>query len=95
MWNAEKIIHLRRRLGWSRADLSARLGIQVQQIELWEKNQDQPNSEVANHLHHLSALIEIHAEQIQIQATADVVMGERKLAQINRDELLNLPENKK
>lgn len=43
-WSGEKIKDLRRRLGWSQAELSNRLGCRQQTVSEWETNVYQPQN---------------------------------------------------
>lgn len=92
-WTGARIVQLRRRLGWSRAELSARLAVTTVVLETWEKGEAWADADSANHLLYLQALIDVHADKVHQQPVAEMILSRRNLNQINRVELLSEDEN--
>lgn len=91
-WTGSRIQQLRRRLGWSRAELSARLAVSVTTVECWERGDAWADADSANHMLYLQTQIDVHADKLHQQPMAEALLERRNLNQINRVEILGEDE---
>lgn len=87
IWKAERIQNLRRRLGWSQAELSRRLGVSTAAIEKWELGLGNPGIESMNQLSSLESHLESYCSTISSSPIAEVVLKEKNMNQILRKDL--------
>lgn len=85
-WDAEQIRSLRRRLGWSHADLARRLGVQVESIHQWEKGEAVPQ-EVTNDLEVIFNQAEVAAVEISQLTQVESTLVKRELESIDNESL--------
>lgn len=87
IWKSDRILSLRRRLGWSQAELSRRLGVKVDAIQMWETGAGSPGIESMNELSSLESHVESYSSTISALPMAEVVLKEQNLNQILRKDL--------
>jgi transcriptional regulator with XRE-family HTH domain len=86
-WDALKIRHLRRRMGWSQSDLARRLSCESKQVLEWEQGQ---LSLLETHIRMLDMLqhqADSEADQITSCPLAEIVMDETRESQINLEKV--------
>ncbi len=78
------ILQLRRRLGWTRAELGFRMGCRSEIIEMWESGKLIPELEAINQLKVLLSQVEALSERVQQTPLTDLRLSELGLSQFNR-----------
>lgn len=86
-WTPESIITLRRKLGWTRAELSRRVGVTVQVIQAWEDGTEKPDSEAGNQLLSLDGHLQKYSQSLATDPLAELFLEKNKLNQILKNEL--------
>lgn len=87
-WKKQDIRRLRQRLGWSVVEMARRMSCKTEMVVSWEQGESAPDVESRNHLNHLWAFVEAHAERMAQGPVAERLMKDRKLDQVTRDEVL-------
>ena len=88
--SSSSIRQLRCQMGWSRSDLAHHLGVQSQEISMWEEGKASPcttcqrSLEALFHQGEFAALAMVESSQI------DALMQEGDQSSINRDQLQKL-----
>jgi DNA-binding XRE family transcriptional regulator len=88
-WTPALITQLRRRLGWTRAELSRRVGVTVTVIEAWEKGGEAPGQEICNQLDFLEGHLNRYCECLSKDPVAEIFLKENGLNQVSRTDLEN------
>jgi|FLYM01.1.fsa_nt_gi transcriptional regulator with XRE-family HTH domain len=86
-WTSSKLSDLRRRLGWTRAELSRRVGVQVTEIQAWEQGDSQPGHEVSIEFTSLESHLERYSESIAADPIAESFLQKNRLNQIFKNDL--------
>lgn len=86
-WTPETITTLRRRLGWSRAELSRRVGVTAKVIQAWEEGKGKPDSEASNQLLSLDGHLQKYSQSLATDPLAELFLEKNKLNQILKNEL--------
>jgi ribosome-binding protein aMBF1 (putative translation factor) len=82
-WTAENIQSLRRRLGWSAADLSRRFSCDLKVILDWEGGVSSPLPEQIRQLETLKFHLNDYSNKIQITPQAEKILEEEGLEQVS------------
>ena len=86
-FHSERLVELRRRLGWSQAEMGRRLSCNRAQVESWEMAQEVVPAEVADQLLYLEHQLAGLAHATVFQAVAENVMQQTGRTQVHRDEV--------
>lgn len=89
IWTPELIKSLRRRLGWSRAELSRRVGVKAEVIAAWEDGSRQPDSESCNQLLSLDSHVQKYSQSLASDPLAETYLEQNRLNQIFKNDLKN------
>ena len=81
-WNPEKIKKLRKRMGWSQADLARKLSIDCKTIQSWEDGFSCPLDFQLNGLEMISMHADQSAEDLSFSTEAELQMEELHIDQI-------------
>ena len=87
MWSGERIRHLRRRLGWSTAELSRRLGCSIETLESYESGHVKLDDDVIQQLEVLSFHLDSYNEMLARSPEADQVLDSTGKDQIHKKDL--------
>ncbi len=88
-WSADKIRHLRMRLGWSHADLARRLVVPSLSIQNWEKGVELPLQQHIQQLEFIEKEADEQAEVLAQESLAEKLMSENAQDQIDHATLKN------
>ena len=87
MWSGERIRQLRRRLGWSAADFSRRLGCSLQTLEALETNKLNVDMDTLQQLEVLSFQLDSYNEVLSRSPQADQALNSTGKEQIHKKDL--------
>ena len=87
MWSGERIRHLRRRLGWSAAELSRRLGCSVEKLESFESGAEKLDVDTVQQLEVLSFHLDSYNELLARSPQADQALDSTGKDQIHKKDL--------
>ena len=87
MWSGERIRHLRRRLGWSAAELSRRLGCSLETLDAYESEQTSLDDDVIQQLELLNFHLNSYNEMLARSPEADQVLDSTGKDQIHKKDL--------
>lgn len=86
-WTQVKINELRRRLGWSQAELSRRVGVSVDALRSWEDGVSRPDSEACIQLSSLEGQLNRYSKSIATDPVAETFLSKNRLNQIFKNDL--------
>jgi DNA-binding XRE family transcriptional regulator len=84
-WSAKEVRELRWKLGWSRADLSRRIGISAEIVAKWELHGALPSQELALELDRLLEGVEEEAFRISRRPLVEIFLKENHVTQASND----------
>ncbi|MES3039275.1 MAG: helix-turn-helix transcriptional regulator [Bdellovibrionota bacterium] len=82
-WNKDEIKNLRRRLGWTQADLARRIQCSQTEIQTWEAGQGQPSVLIRNQFEMLERQAQQCSEEVQAGPKAENICQKNALSQID------------
>ncbi len=91
-FSSQEVADLRRKLGWSQAELGRRLGVSLDHVMSWEQAQAPIPSDIVDQLVYLRHQTDTLSETIVFQAAAQAVLQKTSRTQVHRDEI-DLPSN--
>jgi transcriptional regulator with XRE-family HTH domain len=86
-WNSGNIRNLRRRLGWTAADLARRLAVPLSRVQAWEASLDKPDADSLNQFRYLNNWIDTLSMRMSQMPLAERFMSEKQLGQITTTDL--------
>lgn len=87
IWTKSKINELRRRLGWSQAELSRRVGVSVDVLRTWETGAARPDSEACIQLSSLEGHMNHYSKSLATDPVAETFLSKNRLNQIFKNDL--------
>ena len=81
-WDCDQIKGLRRRLGWSQAELARQLSCSVELIRSWETDCPQLDKEVLDQLDRWSNAAEDRSEKLQLNPLKERDLADQGVEQI-------------
>jgi transcriptional regulator with XRE-family HTH domain len=87
-WTTEGLRELRLRLGWSRAEMSRRLGCSLVRWQALESGELEPLGEECDQLNQLRLHLEFYNEQIELRPLAEAELKNRGFEQIHKKDLI-------
>ena len=86
-WTPAAIKTLRQKLGWTRAELSRRVGVTVSTIQAWEEGAGAPEAEAQNTLLSLEGHLQKYSDSLSTDPLAEKVLAQKGLNQVMRNDL--------
>lgn len=84
-WSAKEVRELRWKLGWSRADLSRRIGISVEIVTGWELDVTPPPPDLVLELERLLEGAEEDAFRVARRPVVEIFLKEHHVTQASND----------
>lgn len=91
-WTPTAIKTLRQKLGWTRAELSRRVGVSVALVQAWEEGNESPEADAQNTLLSLEGHLQKYSDSISTDPLAEKVLAQKGLNQVMRNDLRLLNE---
>jgi transcriptional regulator with XRE-family HTH domain len=77
--------NLKRRMGWTSTDLARRLGVNHEEIEIWESGQSSPSSDQLSRIEFLFRQARICSNEVKTAPIAENEMEQTHLDQLRAD----------
>lgn len=89
VWTGECIRHLRCQLGWSRAELSRRLGLDLEAVKALELGSFPQSEELILQLDRMQGYLNDQRQHLTHQPIAEALLRERGISQIEFEEVMS------
>jgi transcriptional regulator with XRE-family HTH domain len=87
IWQGADVRQLRQRLGWSRAELARRLGVELSAVTTWEDANQPPTEDYSDHLNFMLRHVESHCDSMARKPLAEALMAYLNLSQIHSEQV--------